>query len=99
MLTPTLGWTRSKKASRISLKTAFLHSQDALTHKFKGSYIYKYVDQAIQNAKRKVVQIVTVMHHINMSATNMLSLNRLDIFCMYFVAQVVNLTLVDITKI
>jgi len=92
MPTPTLGWTRSKKASWTSSRTALLHSQDTSTDKYEGSYILQICGSSNSRCKKeKCYKLSRAMNQINMSASHMLSLRRLNIFCMYCVAHIVDI--------
>ena len=61
--------------------TTFLLSQDVSAEKHDGTYIYNFVDKAIEDAgEENVVQIVMDNSSINMAVANMLKLKRPNIF-------------------
>ena len=80
--------------------TAFLLSQDASAEKHDGTYIYNFVDKAIEDAgEENVVQIVTDNASNNMAAASMLKLKRPNIFWTSCAAHTVNLMVGDIAKV
>ena len=82
------------------LGTTFFSSKEALDHAHTGQYIFDYFNECIKEiGHENVVQIVTDNATNNMTATNLLALERSNIFWTSCVTHTLNLILEGISKL